>query len=67
MSTARFASPEGWQVSVRFSLIGVDRGVLFNRGRDTGPLAQRESAGGRVAGVISCGGPWDRCRRGEQC
>jgi hypothetical protein len=63
MTAARDASPEGWQVSVRFSLVGVKRGGL-----EAWPVAEGGSANGRV--VIWFGGAAvgvGRWGRGGQC
>ncbi len=68
MRATRFASPEGWQVSVRCSLIGVERGAVVDGGCGAGPVPELESAGARALGPflgvvleVCCWG------RGEQC
>ncbi len=42
MTAARVASPEGWQVSVRCSLIGEERWAPVNEGWDAEPATERE-------------------------
>jgi hypothetical protein len=68
MTAARVASPEGWQVSVPCSLIGVEREALMNEGGDVGPLAEERSAPSRdpvsSLGVVLGVHCWGR---GEQC
>ncbi len=68
MTAVRVASPEGWQVSVPCSLIGVEREVLVNGGWGAGALAEGRSAGGRDLGWLLGVVLGVRCfDRGEQC
>jgi hypothetical protein len=52
MTAARIASPEGWQVSVRCSLFGVDQRAAVNGGCRKGPVLEVKSAGGRALGAF---------------
>ena len=67
MRAVRVASPEGWQVSVRCSLIGVERGVVVDGGWTWGLWLGQKCGGwdlGPLFGVVL-----GHCYRGrgEQC
>jgi len=61
MTAVRVASPEGWQVSVRFSFFGVAREVLVIVCARAEPDARTEPWLLGVVGGARC------CGRGEPC
>lgn len=68
MTAARVASPEGWQVSVRCSLVGVEGGAFAGDGCGAKPVLEIGSAGAWAVGPFLDVVPEDCCwPRGERC